>query len=122
MLEERRAKAHLKTLHYQRAVVRLYNRREKLTSRWEGPYRVVRDDTYTLSIMEGKTLPRTWHVSNLKKFYVYDYIVLTRCLRKFRESETFRKEVTSFDKGEKLQKWSGKIVRNKALTPNTQSK
>ncbi|RWV77515.1 hypothetical protein GW17_00061640, partial [Ensete ventricosum] len=27
LLEERRAKAHLKTLHYQRAVARLYNRR-----------------------------------------------------------------------------------------------
>ncbi|RZS14768.1 hypothetical protein BHM03_00046503, partial [Ensete ventricosum] len=70
MLEERRAKAHLKNLHYQRAVDQLYNQREKLVVIWEGPYRVtqvVRDGTYTLSIMEGKTLPRTWHVSNLKK-------------------------------------------------------
>ncbi|RZR91638.1 hypothetical protein BHM03_00019794 [Ensete ventricosum] len=98
MLEKRRAKAHLKTLHYQRAVARLYNRRvrprpigegdlvlrkaevsdpgrtrRKLVPRWEWSYRitqVVWDEIYTLSTLEGKTLPRTWHVSNLKKFYV----------------------------------------------------
>ncbi|RRT54540.1 hypothetical protein B296_00032877 [Ensete ventricosum] len=65
MLEECRAKAHLKTLHYQRAVAPLYNRRirprpintgdlvlrkaevndprrtrGKLVVRWEGPYHV----------------------------------------------------------------------------------
>ncbi|RWW16202.1 hypothetical protein GW17_00019919 [Ensete ventricosum] len=98
MLKERRAKAHLKTLHYQRAVARLYNRRvrprpigegdlvlkkaevsdpgrtcRKLVPRWEWSYRVTQvvwDEIYTLSTLEGKTLPRTWHVSNLKKFYV----------------------------------------------------
>ncbi|RWV78194.1 hypothetical protein GW17_00060869 [Ensete ventricosum] len=62
MLEERRAKAHLKNLHYQRAVARLSNQRGKLTPRWEGSYRVtqvVRDEIYTLSMMEGKTFPRT---------------------------------------------------------------
>ncbi|RWV78714.1 hypothetical protein BHE74_00013186, partial [Ensete ventricosum] len=73
LLEERRAKAHLKTLHYHRVVARLYNRRGNLTPRWEGSYcvtQVIRDETYTLATMEGKTLPWTWHVSNLKKFYV----------------------------------------------------
>ncbi|RRT58902.1 hypothetical protein B296_00010982 [Ensete ventricosum] len=87
MLEECWAQAHLKTMHYQRIVSRLYNRRirprpigegdlvlkkaevsdpghtrGKLTPRWEEPYhvtRVVRDGTYTLSTMEGKTLPQT---------------------------------------------------------------
>ncbi|RWW82849.1 hypothetical protein BHE74_00008668 [Ensete ventricosum] len=87
MLEERRAKAHLKNLHYQRAIAQLYNQRirprpigkgdlvlrraevsdprhtrGKLTPRWEGPYRVsqvVRDGTYTLSTIEGETIPRT---------------------------------------------------------------
>ncbi|RWW57509.1 hypothetical protein BHE74_00035696 [Ensete ventricosum] len=87
MLEERRAKAHLKTLHYERVIARLYNRkvrprlvgmgdlvfkkaeasdprhsRRKLAPRWEGPYRVVRairDGTYTLATMDGKILPRT---------------------------------------------------------------
>ncbi|RWV98063.1 hypothetical protein BHE74_00013363 [Ensete ventricosum] len=74
LLEERRAEAHLKTLHYQRAITRLYNRRIKLATRWEGPYRVtqevIRDRTYTLAIIAGKTLSLTWHVSNLKKLYV----------------------------------------------------
>ncbi|RWW15959.1 hypothetical protein GW17_00020180 [Ensete ventricosum] len=73
MLEERRTITHLKNLHYQGVVARLYNRRGKLAPRWEGSYRVtqvIRDETYTLSTMEGKILPRTWHVLNLKKFYV----------------------------------------------------
>ncbi|RRT45129.1 hypothetical protein B296_00050492 [Ensete ventricosum] len=98
VLDERRAEAHLKNLHYQRTVARLYNQRirprpirkgdlvlmraevsdprhtrEKLAPRWEGLYRVtqvIRDETYTLSATDGKTLPWTWHVSNLKKFYV----------------------------------------------------
>ncbi|RWV92947.1 hypothetical protein BHE74_00023614 [Ensete ventricosum] len=62
MLEECRAKVYLKNLHYQRAVARLYNRRGKLTPRWEGSYhvtQVIRDGTYILSTTEGKTLSRT---------------------------------------------------------------
>ncbi|RRT52188.1 hypothetical protein B296_00026676 [Ensete ventricosum] len=98
MLEERRAKVHLNDLYYQRAVARLYNRRVqpqpivkgdlvfkrakvsdpghtrgKLVLRWEGSYRVtqvIRDKTFNLSTTKGKTVPRTWHVSNLKKFNV----------------------------------------------------
>ncbi|RZS11387.1 hypothetical protein BHM03_00042716 [Ensete ventricosum] len=67
LLEECRAETHLTTLHYQRAMALLYNRkvrpqsismgdlvlrkaevsnpehsREKLTPRWEGPYRIIR--------------------------------------------------------------------------------
>ncbi|RWV95262.1 hypothetical protein GW17_00042121 [Ensete ventricosum] len=66
LLEEHRAETHLKILHYERAVARLYNRRirprligmgdvvlrkievsdpghscGKLAPRWEGPYRVI---------------------------------------------------------------------------------
>ncbi|RWV82068.1 hypothetical protein GW17_00056461 [Ensete ventricosum] len=47
----------------------------KLALNWEGPYRVVevvevvRDETYTLATMEGRPLLRTWHISNLRKFY-----------------------------------------------------
>ncbi|RWW58520.1 hypothetical protein BHE74_00034597, partial [Ensete ventricosum] len=83
LVEERRAKAHLHTLEYQRAIARLYNRkvwpqsvdddnlvlrkaevsdprhtRGKLAPNWEGPYQVI------------CTLPRTWHISNMKKFYI----------------------------------------------------
>ncbi|RWW35407.1 hypothetical protein BHE74_00059669 [Ensete ventricosum] len=87
----------MRTLAYRRAVTKLYNRRVhpwlvkmgdlvlrkaevndpnrsrgKLAPNWEGPYRVVevvRDETYTLATMEGRVLPRTWHISNLRKFY-----------------------------------------------------
>ncbi|RWW46771.1 hypothetical protein BHE74_00047277 [Ensete ventricosum] len=85
------------TLTYKKAITRLYYQR--VQSRWvsdsnlvlqkaeishlvhtqgklaqnrEGPYQVVstvRDSTYTLATMEGKTLMRTWHILNLKKFY-----------------------------------------------------
>ncbi|RWW89591.1 hypothetical protein BHE74_00001410 [Ensete ventricosum] len=44
----------------------------KFPLRWGGPYRVIRtiqDETYTIATMDGGILPRTWHVSNLKKNY-----------------------------------------------------
>ncbi|XP_064950517.1 uncharacterized protein LOC135604795 [Musa acuminata AAA Group] len=98
LLEEQRADAHLKALSYKRAVARVYNRkvrprpiklsdlvlrktevsdptqaRGKLAPKWEGPYRVievVRSGTYRLETMDGSSLPRTWNVQNLKKFFV----------------------------------------------------
>ncbi|RWW57337.1 hypothetical protein BHE74_00035884, partial [Ensete ventricosum] len=45
----------------------------KLAPNWESPYRVestIREGTYVLTMMEGKRLPRIWHISNLQKFYV----------------------------------------------------
>ncbi|RWW36369.1 hypothetical protein BHE74_00058612 [Ensete ventricosum] len=72
LLEEKRADSHLRALAYKRAVTKLYNRRGKLAPNWEGPYRVIdaiRDGTYTLATMEGRVLPRTWHIINLRKFY-----------------------------------------------------
>ncbi|XP_065007550.1 uncharacterized protein LOC135638364 [Musa acuminata AAA Group] len=93
MLEERCADAHLKV--YNR---RVYNYKVrpraiklndlvlhktevrdptrasgKLAPKWEGPYRVVeviRPGTYRLTTMDGPSLPRTWNVQNLKKFFV----------------------------------------------------
>ncbi|KAJ8510848.1 hypothetical protein OPV22_001282 [Ensete ventricosum] len=98
LLEEKRADAHLRALAYRRAVAKIYNQqvrpkrvgagdlvlrktevsdptrsRGKLAPNWEGPYRVIdtiRDKTYTLATMEGRVLPRTWHITNLRKFYV----------------------------------------------------
>ncbi|RRT34731.1 hypothetical protein B296_00033928, partial [Ensete ventricosum] len=73
LLEESRVEAHLKTLHYYQKVSDPGHSRRKLASRWVGPYHVVggiRDETYTLAAMDGKILPRTWCVSNFKKFYV----------------------------------------------------
>ncbi|RZR90021.1 hypothetical protein BHM03_00017841, partial [Ensete ventricosum] len=72
-LEKRRAEAHLRALTYKKAVARLYDRRGKVAPNWEGPYQVTstpQEGTYTLSTMEGRQLSRTWHVSNLRKFYV----------------------------------------------------
>ncbi|XP_064941125.1 uncharacterized protein LOC135594645 [Musa acuminata AAA Group] len=98
VLEERRVDAHLKALSHQRAVARDYNRkvrprpvrlgdlvlrraevsdptrtRGKLAPKWEGPFRVtgvVRPGTYRLTTMDGSSLPRTWNIQNLKKFFV----------------------------------------------------
>ncbi|KAJ8475585.1 hypothetical protein OPV22_019312 [Ensete ventricosum] len=97
LLEEKRADAHLRALAYRRTVTKLYNHRVrprhvetgdlvlrktevsdptrsrgKLTPNCESPYRVIdaiRDGTYTLATMEGRVLPRTWHITNLRKFY-----------------------------------------------------
>ncbi|CAD5175909.1 unnamed protein product, partial [Musa acuminata subsp. malaccensis] len=97
LLQERRADAHLKNLLYKKAVARLYNRRVrprsiklgdlvlrkaevndpgrargKLSLNWEGPYRVVdvvRIGVYRLATLQGRPLPRTWNVHNLKKFF-----------------------------------------------------
>ncbi|RRT75104.1 hypothetical protein B296_00011140 [Ensete ventricosum] len=90
---QRRAPAHLQALEYKKVIIRLYNyrvcpreiktgdlvlrkaevsdptrSRGQLTAKWEGPYRVEtspREDTFTLTTMEGKRLPKTWHISNL---------------------------------------------------------
>ncbi|RRT71730.1 hypothetical protein B296_00011734, partial [Ensete ventricosum] len=42
--------------------------RDKLALTYEGLYRVVkivREDTCILANLDGKQLPRTWHISNL---------------------------------------------------------
>jgi ribonuclease HI/transposase InsO family protein len=47
--------------------------RGKLAPNWEGPYRVksVRGrGTYQLETLEGIEVPRTWHASNLKVYYI----------------------------------------------------
>ncbi|RWV86029.1 hypothetical protein BHE74_00032369, partial [Ensete ventricosum] len=74
LLEERRADAHLGALTYKKAIVKLHNHKVKLAPNWEGPYRVIstiQEGTYILAIMEKKLLQRTWHISNLRKIYVY---------------------------------------------------
>ncbi|RRT72100.1 hypothetical protein B296_00034828, partial [Ensete ventricosum] len=98
LLDGLRAEAHLRTLTYHKVVAQLYNcrvqprrvvdndlvlrkaevngpgrTRGKLALNWEGQYRVVRtvrDGIYVLAAMDGQILPRTWHISNLKKFNV----------------------------------------------------
>ncbi|KAL0312778.1 UNVERIFIED_CONTAM: hypothetical protein Sradi_5677100 [Sesamum radiatum] len=44
----------------------------KLDPKWEGPYKVVEimnGGAYKLQQMDGKNVPRTWNVANLKKYY-----------------------------------------------------
>ncbi|GJY58749.1 reverse transcriptase domain-containing protein [Tanacetum coccineum] len=46
----------------------------KLGPKWEGPYEVtkaLRKEAYKLRDRDGKHLPRTWNISNLKKCYVH---------------------------------------------------
>ncbi|RRT79364.1 hypothetical protein B296_00019079, partial [Ensete ventricosum] len=73
LVEENQVEAHLRALAYKRAIAKLYNPRDKLALNWKGLYwviNVVQDQTYTLATMKGKLLPRTWHISNLRKFYI----------------------------------------------------
>ncbi|GJR20851.1 hypothetical protein Tco_0969378 [Tanacetum coccineum] len=47
----------------------------KLGPKWEGPYEITKalgNGAYKLRDRDGKQLPRTWNVCNLKKFYVYE--------------------------------------------------
>ncbi len=45
----------------------------KLGPNWEGPYRIIgvgHNGAYQLETADGKTVPRTWNTSNLRKFYI----------------------------------------------------
>ncbi|GJT33293.1 reverse transcriptase domain-containing protein [Tanacetum coccineum] len=46
----------------------------KLGPKWEGPYEVteaLEKGAYKLRDRDGKQLPRTWNISNLKKYYIH---------------------------------------------------
>ncbi|GAA0146205.1 hypothetical protein LIER_06215 [Lithospermum erythrorhizon] len=59
-------------------VLRLYSithpkDKDKLSPKWEGLYRINRmigPRTYELEKLNGDVIPRTWHASNLTKYYV----------------------------------------------------
>ena len=47
----------------------------KLGPKWEGPYEVTESlgkGTYKLKDWEGKEIPRTWNICNLKKCHIYE--------------------------------------------------
>ncbi|XP_020702897.1 uncharacterized protein LOC110114377 [Dendrobium catenatum] len=97
LLPEAREEAMLKVAAYHQRVARHYNRRikprcisigdlvlrsieaagkglerNKLSPLWEGPYLVaamVKPGTFKLKDAEGKMLPQTWNVDNLRKYY-----------------------------------------------------
>ncbi|GJZ23752.1 reverse transcriptase domain-containing protein [Tanacetum coccineum] len=96
LLEERRELAFLRSAIYKTQTERYYNNRirhthlkigdfvlrkneasrqeghKKLDPNWEGPYQVTdikRTGTYVLADMKGRPIPRTWHISNLRKYH-----------------------------------------------------
>ncbi|GJS64694.1 reverse transcriptase domain-containing protein [Tanacetum coccineum] len=47
----------------------------KLSPKWEGPYEITEalgNGAYKLRDRDGKQLPRTWNIRNLKKCYVHE--------------------------------------------------
>lgn len=97
LLEERRELASLRNARYKTQMEKYYNNKvrhahlkigdfvlrkneasrqegqKKLDPNWEGPYQVIdakRTGTYTLADMKGRSIPRTWHISNLRKFHL----------------------------------------------------
>ncbi|XP_071698944.1 uncharacterized protein [Rutidosis leptorrhynchoides] len=97
LLEERRCMTAIRKAANKQKIAKYYNRRVrersfrpgdyvwrnnnasrvedlgKLGPNWEGPYEVVGalgNGAYNLKTPDGKFVPRTWHATNLKKFYV----------------------------------------------------
>jgi transposase InsO family protein len=97
LLEERRVMASIREAANKQKIAKYYNRNVrplsfrvgdwvwrkneaslqestgKLGPNWEGPYQIAEAFTsgsYSLVDAEGKNVPRTWHATNLKKYYV----------------------------------------------------
>ncbi|GJS07923.1 reverse transcriptase domain-containing protein [Tanacetum coccineum] len=98
LLEERREQAAIREAKSKRKIEKYYNAKVRSTSfkprdlvyrnndashaeqggklgpKWEGPYEVTEllgKGAYKLRGHDGKQLPRTWNICNLKKCYVY---------------------------------------------------
>lgn len=96
ILEEKRHDSALRQAVYKSMMEKYYNKKVKATSckvgdlvlrkneasgqestkklgpNWEGPYRVIearKNGSYVLETMQGKQLPRTWNIRNLRKFH-----------------------------------------------------
>ncbi|CAJ2652019.1 unnamed protein product [Trifolium pratense] len=94
MIEERRERAHFREFAIKQRAARRYNTRVrqrsfqegdlvlkrpmgkdkggKFAANWEGPFRVqeaFEGGAYRLETMEGRTLPKTWNIANLKFYY-----------------------------------------------------
>ena len=97
LIDEVRDKTHAKIIEYQKRTSSCYNlgvkgqmfkegdlvlrkvepsrigKKGKLSPNWEGPYRVNHlrgPRAYKLETLEGDEVPRTWHASNLKVYYI----------------------------------------------------
>ncbi|GJZ40251.1 reverse transcriptase domain-containing protein [Tanacetum coccineum] len=74
LLEERREEAAIRDLVYRNNDASRAEDTGKLGPKWEAPYEVteaLRKGAYNLRDRDGKQLPRTWNISNLKKCYVH---------------------------------------------------
>ncbi|KAL8154533.1 hypothetical protein AgCh_000049 [Apium graveolens] len=96
LVEELRDSTHLKVAKYQERTAKYFNskvrpktlgvndlilreaavsmpsKESKLSSPWEGPYKivkVVRPGTFLLSHLDGSPVSNTWNASHLKKYY-----------------------------------------------------
>ncbi|KAK3012296.1 hypothetical protein RJ639_012844 [Escallonia herrerae] len=97
LLDEQRDQAQLRLAAYQHRVARYHDRRirplafhigdlvlhrveastprdaiGKLSPNWEGPYRVTKyggPGSYHLEHLDGKSIPRTWNATNLRRYY-----------------------------------------------------
>lgn len=94
LIEELREEASTRMSRYRARMAKAYNNRVKLWTfqvgnmvmrrvdvshpvgkldpKWEGPYKVIeiaREGAYRLQHSNGKILPRTWNVENLRKFF-----------------------------------------------------
>ncbi|RDX95532.1 Tf2-9, partial [Mucuna pruriens] len=94
MLQEVREAAHIREFAIKTRVAKMYNRRviprsfkpqdlvlrkvvqkaenNKLTPKWEGPFRIkkeVRQGAYRLESLKGKEIPRTWNAASLRIYY-----------------------------------------------------
>ncbi|RDX92426.1 hypothetical protein CR513_25443, partial [Mucuna pruriens] len=94
MLQEVREAAHIREFAIKTRVAKMYNRRviprsfkpqdlvlrkvvqkaenNKLTPKWEGPFRIKREvgqGAYWLESLKGKEIPRTWNAVSLRMYY-----------------------------------------------------
>ncbi|RDX63852.1 hypothetical protein CR513_57663, partial [Mucuna pruriens] len=89
MIQEVREATHMREFTIKSRVAKLYNQKDlvlrkmihkaennKLTPRWEGPFRVTKEvgrGAYRLETLKGKEIPRTWNAASLR---------MTQCVNK----------------------------------------
>ncbi|GJS66270.1 hypothetical protein Tco_0680834 [Tanacetum coccineum] len=72
LLEETREMAAIAEEKHKRNMKRKKEDTGKFGPKWEGPYEIIKvlgDRAYKLRDQEGKELPRTWNIADLKRCY-----------------------------------------------------
>nr|GEW03178.1 reverse transcriptase domain-containing protein [Tanacetum cinerariifolium] len=89
LLEERREQTAICEAKSKAKMEKYYN--SKLGPKWERPYEVTEalgKGAYKLRDRDGKQLPRTWNVHNLKKCHVHEMMRTEYCLREKKRLES----------------------------------